>query len=140
MSTLNENWLSESKSRFYGQKYDKITCKTRTIDSLIIEYGKPELIKIDVEGGEYECIKSLSQKVDCLCFEWASETNDITYACLDYLHTLGFSLFYIQKNDAYTFVPANKNHKDLLSIKQDLSKMIPKKDWGVNNSFFSNMI
>lgn len=131
LSTLNENWLSDSKSRFYGQKYDKITCKSRTIDSLIIEYGKPELIKIDVEGGEYECMKSLSQKVDCLCFEWASETNDITYACLDYLHTLGFSLFYIQKNDAYTFVPVNKNYKDLLSIKQDLSKMIPKKDWGM---------
>lgn len=56
LSTLNKDWLTHEKSRFYGKKYNEIICKTITIDRLIEIYGKPDLIKIDVEGGEYECI------------------------------------------------------------------------------------
>jgi hypothetical protein len=54
-------------------------------DKLIETYGVPELIKIDVEGGEDKCITSLTKKVPQLCFEWASETNDVTYSCLNHL-------------------------------------------------------
>ena len=56
-------------------------------------YGLPDLIKINVEGGEFDVISSLHQKVPSLCFEWASETKDITYNCLDYLYALGFNDF-----------------------------------------------
>ena len=56
-----------------------MTKATITIDKLIQEYGTPELIKIDVEGGEFECLSSLTQKVNNICFEWASETNDIIH-------------------------------------------------------------
>lgn len=133
LSTLNKDWLTDSTSRFYNQrdKYKEIICKTKTIDDLIMQYGKPNLIKIDVEGGEYECIKSLTQKVDCLCFEWASETNNITYQCLDYLFILGYTKFYIQILDNYTFFPNNNDFSDLASVKSELSKMIVKKDWGM---------
>ena len=86
LSTINKDWLDSDISRFYNKfKYDVIKCKPITIDKLIELYGIPELIKIDVEGGEFECISSLTQKVNNLCFEWASETNDITFKCLDYL-------------------------------------------------------
>lgn len=131
LSTLNKDWLTDSKSRFFNHKYKEIICKTKTIDDLIMQYGIPNLIKIDVEGGEYKCIKSLTQKVDRLCFEWASETNDITYKCLNYLFTLGFTKFYIQMADNYTFYPNYNNFEDLSSVKSKLSKMIIKKDWGM---------
>ena len=131
LSTLNKDWLTNPVSRFYNIKYREIICKTKTIDDLILQYGNPNLIKIDVEGGEYECIKSLTQKVDNLCFEWASETNDITYKCLDYLLTLGFTKFFIQNGDNYTFTPNNIDYEDISSIKTKLSKTIMKKDWGM---------
>ena len=131
LSTLNKNWLTDSKSRFFNDKYKEIICKTKTIDDLIKEYGKPHLLKIDVEGGEYECIKSLTQKVDCLCFEWAAEMNDITYKCLEYLSVLGFTKFYIQMCDNYTFFPKTNVFEDLSLVKEKLSKMIEKKDWGM---------
>ena len=131
LSTLNKDWLTDSKSRFFNHKYKEIICKTKTIDDLIMQYGKPNLIKIDVEGGEYECIKSLTQKVDRLCFEWASETNNITYKCLDYLFTLRFTKFYIQMSDNYTFFPNYNNFEDLSSVKSRLSEMIIKIDWGM---------
>ena len=77
LSTLNLDWLLHEKSRFYGLHYETITCNTISLDHLIELYGLPELIKIDVECGEFDCISSLHQKVDTLCFEWASEYNEI---------------------------------------------------------------
>jgi len=131
ISTMNKDWLTSSSSRFYRQPYTQITCKSITIDSLIEQYGTPELIKIDVEGGEYDCISSLSQKVDTLCFEWASETNNISFKCIDYLYNLGFTKFYMQINDEYTFVPDNNAYYDINTIKEKLIYTIPKKDWGM---------
>lgn len=129
LSTLNIKWLKDEKSRFYNYKYQEIKCKTMTIDKLINIYGLPELIKIDTEGGEYECIKSLSQKVNMLCFEWASETNDITFNCLDYLCGLGFKEFYLQIKDDYLFRPTT--YYNIEHIKMLLNESIPKIDWGM---------
>lgn len=131
LSTLNKNWLTLESSRFYNQKYKEIICKSITLDKLIEKYGIPELIKIDVEGGEFECIKSLTRKVNNLCFEWASETNSITFQCLDYLENLGYSLFYIQFQDYYTFKPDSDKYIDINSIKTKLNKTIQKVDWGM---------
>ena len=130
LSTINKDWLDSDISRFYNQfKYDVIKCKPITIDKLIELYGIPELIKIDVEGGEFECISSLTQKVNNLCFEWASETNDITFKCLDYLKSLGYDEFTIQFQDNYTYRP--QFYKDIDFVKQCLSKTTPKNEWGM---------
>ena len=131
ISTINEDWLADEKSRFYGSKYQKIRCKTITLDTLIQQYGKPKLIKIDVEGGEYECVTSLTQKVDELCFEWASELKDIAFLCLDYLKTIGFTKFYIQYEDAYLFRPTYPEYKEIDIIKDEFNKTVPKEHWGM---------
>ena len=132
LSTINKGWLTNNTSRFYNYPYKEITCKTITIDKLIEQYGLPDLIKIDVEGGEYECIASLTQKVKLLCFEWASEVNDITFKCIDYLLNLGYTQFYIQNNnDNYLFRPQDNDFYDINTIKTKLSNTIPKKDWGM---------
>jgi FkbM family methyltransferase len=129
LSTLNKEWLTSETSRFHNQQYEEITCKSITIDSLIQQYGVPSLIKIDVEGGEYECVTSLTTKVDTLCFEWASEVNDITFKCLDYLTTLGFSQFFVQNMDTYTFRP--NDWYDIEAAKTILKNTTPKVDWGM---------
>ncbi len=129
LSTLNLDWLTSPSSRFGGMNYDIIKCKTITIDNLIEKYGKPNLIKIDTEGGEYICVQSLNQKVDNLCFEWASETNDITFKTLDHLVKLGFNKFYLQNGDEYTFRPIE--YYDIDHIKKLLLNTKPKIDWGM---------
>lgn len=130
LSTINKDWLDSEKSRFYKQyNYSVITCKTITIDKLIQEYGVPELIKIDVEGGEFECLSSLTQKVNNICFEWASETNDITFKCIDYLENLGYTEFAIQFLDDYTYRP--NFYGDITFVKDNLNKTTPKKEWGM---------
>lgn len=130
LSTINKDWLTSESSRFCNYStFQEIKCKTMTIDTLIQQYGVPDLIKIDVEGGEYECITSLTQKVDLLCFEWAAEVNDITFKCLDHLTTLGFKEFYLQSGDNYVFRPTE--FYDLDKLKDMLNKTVVKVDWGM---------
>ena len=131
LSTTNKEWLTNRNSRFYNTPYTEINCKTMTIDRLIQIYGKPDLIKVDVEGGEYDCISSLTQKVDVLCFEWASEVNHITFKCLDYLLSIGFTKFYLQFKDNYTFRPEVNEYYDIDTIKEKLEGTEPKNHWGM---------
>ena len=128
LSTINKEWLTAETSRCHNHHYTDIKCKTITIDKLIEQYGLPDKIKIDVEGGEYECICSLTQKVKLLCFEWASETNTIIFNCINYLYNLGYTQYYIQMLDNYSFRPQDN---DINTIKTKLSNTIPKQDWGM---------
>lgn len=131
LSTLNLNWLTSETSRFCNKSYKPIQCKTITIDRLIEQYGMPDQIKIDVEGGEYACLTSLTQKVNTVCFEWASETNDITFKCLDYLESLGYKKFFLQFEDAYTYEPNENEYVSLDVIKSILQRTVPKIHWGM---------
>jgi FkbM family methyltransferase len=131
LSTINKDWLSDDTSRFYNYPYSVITCKTIGIDTLIEQYGLPDLIKIDVEGGEFECIRSLTQKVNLLCFEWASETNMITFNCMDYLFGLGFTQYYIQREDNYLFRPQDNAFYGIQTAKTKLLGTVSKVDWGM---------
>jgi len=129
ISTINKDWLTSDTSRFYNYPYKEIICKTISIDKLIEDYGIPDFIKIDVEGGEYDCITSLTQKIKLISFEWASETNTVTLQCIDYLFHLGYTHYYIQNEDNYTFRPNDNDFYDISTIKEKLSNMIPKQDW-----------
>ena len=131
LSTVNKDWFLDPESRFHNHPHFEILCRTITLDKLIFEFGIPDLIKIDVEAGEYECISSLTQKVNLLCFEWASEVNTVTFKCLDYLLTIGFTEFYLQNGDAYTFRPNPNDFGDVDSIKILLINSVPRVDMGM---------
>lgn len=113
-STTNKAWIADKKSRFYGKEYNTIKCKTIRLDTMVSVYGIPDLIKIDVEGGEYECLQTLTQKVPNVCFEWVYEFKDLANKCLDYLFRLGFRFVYLQYEDDYTFRPSDKDYKFIL--------------------------
>ena len=66
-----------------------------------------------------------------MCFEWASETNDITIKSIDYLFKLGFINFYIQYEDNYTFRPNNNDFYDIECVKEKLALTVPKHHWGM---------
>jgi FkbM family methyltransferase len=121
LSTINKDWLTKETSRCYGIHYTELICKTISIDQLIEQYGIPDLIKIDVEGGEYHCISSLTKKVNLICFEWAYETSDITFNCIEYLFNLGYTQYYNQINsDEYLFRPTDNEYYDISTVKTTL--------------------
>jgi FkbM family methyltransferase len=122
ISTINKNWLCSKESRFYGMEHTKTSCKNISLDGLIIKYGIPDLIKIDVEGAEDLAISSLTQKIETLCFEWAQEFPLITKNSIDYLIKIGFTKFYIQEGDACNFTPKEEEYtSDLKFIENELN-------------------
>jgi FkbM family methyltransferase len=134
LSTINKNFYDDPNSRFHDKRFYNFTtiCKSITIDKLIEIYGMPDLIKIDVESGEYDCISSLNTKNNLLCFEWSSEFSDISFKCIDHLEKLGYTKFYIQDKDDYKFIPSDNDFKySIITTKILLLNKIHKIDWGM---------
>lgn len=75
-STTELYWLTDPKSRVSGMQYRTTKANTCTIDWLIKQYGNPELVKIDVEGGEHKILQSMSGHPEKIAFEWHLEFLD----------------------------------------------------------------
>jgi FkbM family methyltransferase len=72
---------------------DPIKINTITIDTLINKYGVPDLIKIDVEGYEYNVLLGLTKKINDICFEWHEEEYQNLCMILDHLENIGYKEF-----------------------------------------------
>lgn len=131
ISTLNVDWLTDPSSRFHGTKYQEIQVPVISLDKLVEKHGVPSLIKVDVEGAEDICLKSLTTKVECVCFEFASELTDVAFRTADHLKSIGFERFYVQMKDEYTFRPLPSDYKTLEEVKKQFEGMVPKKEWGM---------
>lgn len=72
ISTFSEEWKDISKETVFGDAEWKEVRKLKmtTLDNLIVKYGVPVFIKIDVEGYEIEVLKGLSTPVRYLSFEY----------------------------------------------------------------------
>jgi FkbM family methyltransferase len=134
LSSLDKRWLEDPRSRFGVNSsinpYIEIDVKTISLDTLIANYGMPDILKVDVEGGENIVLKSLTQRAKLLCFEWASEWNPETFECIDHLASLGYTQFHVQNEDAYTY-RTNQFEHTVESLKSFLSNTIPKVHWGM---------
>ena len=130
ISTAKLEWITNSRftpNYYWGQPIQKHTIN---IDELVNRYGIPDLLKIDVEGYEYEVIIGMTKKLKTICFEWAEEQyTDLNKIC-DYLLTLGYVDFgvlynddYLKEPDVYTTWEENRIHED---INQDR-----KEKWGM---------
>jgi FkbM family methyltransferase len=132
LSTLNKEWLTAPHSRFgsMANNIKETTVPAITLDALIARYGVPDLLKIDVEGAEHIVLRTLTQKVPMLCFEWAAEWNVEAAECLRLLTDMGFSRFHIQNEDYYLYRPSDfpMTADDVIAA---FRKMELKKDWGM---------
>jgi len=131
LSTMDKSWLVSNNSRFgsYQKTIYETVVPTMSLDALIVKYGVPDLLKIDVEGAEEQVVKSLSQKVPLLCFEWASEWREQNKKTIDYLVYLGFTEFFLQMEDNYTFRPTDFFTSEQIKSMVDLTT--DKKEWGM---------
>ena len=92
LSSLDNEWIERMKDggRFAHHHWDKgKKVPVITLDQAIKRFGLPTFIKIDVEGHELSVIRGLSQPVQVLSLEFASEYLDKSHECLDHLESLG---------------------------------------------------
>jgi FkbM family methyltransferase len=74
-NTLNRKWveLLEKEGAHYWDEPIRFqsdqAVELVTIDKLIEQYGKPDFIKIDVEGSEVQVLRGLNQKINWISFE-----------------------------------------------------------------------
>ena len=91
LSSLNQDWLTKDGMPYKGKPHREVEVNTITIDTLADTYGNPDLIKIDVEGAEWQVMKGMTRHYGgLLCFEWTFETMHQHEDQLDYLFTLGY--------------------------------------------------
>ena len=71
----------------------KTKVQTTTIDEMIESYGNPDLIKVDVEGYEYEVLSGLTAKQRKICWEWHEEQFDTLLKTIEHLRNVGYTEF-----------------------------------------------
>lgn len=107
LSSMSTEFIDRVKNiRFNGVKWnqtpDKI--KVSTLDNMILKYGKPKYIKVDVEGYEYEVLQGLTSPVQYISIEFTPELYKNTEKCLNYLNELG------NKNCSYNYIYRENDH------------------------------
>ena len=135
LSTLNRDWLTAENMPYAGKRFREIQANTITLDNLVTQYGIPTLIKIDVEGAEWQVFHGMTKRYGTLAFEWTFETIAEHEQQLDYLFTLGYSQVapqYITHHleEPKVWYPLVKRNKhQLLAWHQETSDAWIEKDW-----------
>lgn len=91
LSTLNIDWLTADTMPYKGKQFWPVEATTITLDSMVKIYGEPDLIKIDVEGAEWNVFRGMSRKYGRITFEWTINTLEEHKKQLEYLAGLGYT-------------------------------------------------
>jgi FkbM family methyltransferase len=132
VSSASQWWTKHSRHIVTGRWSDSVNVQSITLDTLILRYGMPDHIKIDVEGYEYTALRGLTRKAGLISFEWAEEQPDEIYSCLRHLYQLGYRQYFWKGADEYTFCPDTwLSYKDILKAIE--KELLPKRQqaWGM---------
>lgn len=102
-SVVPEKWVAAYPDAQWGKPQ---TVPTVTLDDLWKQFGRPALIKIDVEGVEVEVLSGLSSKSEFLIFEFHGKFVDDALKCLKICQELGFTrAHYVRENIDLDTIP-----------------------------------
>lgn len=92
VTTLSADWAERvaGDPSFRGVSWSPgARAAVTTLDALVAAHGRPDFIKLDVEGSEADALAGLSIAVRALSFEYLAVARDVGVACIDRLAALG---------------------------------------------------
>jgi FkbM family methyltransferase len=105
VSTLSDSFVQAANSGavgWQGQQWDRsLIVKAVTLDDLIEQHGRPDFIKIDVEGAELDVLSGLSQSVPALSFEFTMIQRQLTVDCIERCLALGLIEFNVSMGESH---------------------------------------
>ena len=106
VSTLSRDWIGqvEQSAGFEHVAWDKsIDVPVTTVDRLIEQYGRPDFLKIDVEGFEAEILAGCSQPIALVAVEYLPAALDILWQCIDRLEAHGDAEYNFVSGETHQF-------------------------------------
>ena len=98
LATLEPRWTA---GRFHAQTWQRrVRVALDTLDRMIAKYGRPEFLKIDVEGHEARVLLGLTSAVPCLSFEYVREFSPEAETCAARCAALGMTEFNVGRFDS----------------------------------------
>jgi FkbM family methyltransferase len=93
VATLDSGWTETVRTAHGGfdrvHWSDRLEVEVKSLDELIRRHGRPDFIKLDIEGHEADALAGLGQPIAGLSFEFLRGTLERSLACLDRIEALG---------------------------------------------------
>ena len=122
LSSTSKKYQTEviPKEFSYTNNIETVKVRSKNIDSLIELYGKPDYIKIDIEGSEKNAIMSLSHNISLLSFECnLPYFKKEMFAIMERISDLGQYKYIVLQHKEFVFKSRLKTGYEIKSLVQN---------------------
>lgn len=82
LNSISDQWVEQVAENKEARWISSIEVEAVTLDMLIAQHGKPDFIKLDVEGNELAALQGLSVAPKYINFEFHADAIDAVIECL----------------------------------------------------------